>query len=519
MEDKNLELKEIFITATTNHQEGNYEIAENLYKKILKTKPENINVMNNLATLYIQTGYAKMALNILQNLLKNEPNNLKANSSLGITYTHLFEYQKAIECHKKVIETEPKNADEYNNIGINYNHLGESDLASNYFHKAIENNSKHANAYNNLGILLGEQGKYEKSIAALKKSLEFEPDFFKAQSNITSVYINQLNSIEKAVSESHKTLNMHCKISKVYEQNVHLFRFKHDVGQAEYLISKNYKINGLNEFYKVGKEILERAENIENENNSNKVISLNENEVKYCLTYYKAQNIYQTPILPENLLNPTKDWKKVEREYFNSKNQIIFIDNFLSEEAVKELREFCLVSKVWVHQMRNKYLGAFGDSGFASPLHFKIATELQKKLPKLFGKYNIGKFWGFKYDTSLGGGIGVHADFAYLNLNFWITPDQYNNDKNSGGLKVYNVPAPDDWSFNKYNNRPKDIYKFLDEKNADCEIIPYRFNRAVLFNSAYFHETDKIDFKEGYESRRINITYLFGSRQIKKMKN
>ena len=29
-------------------------------------------------------------------------------------------------------------------------------------------------------------------------------------------------------------------------------------------------------------------------------------------------------------------------------------------------------------------------------------------------------------------------------------------------------------------------------------------------------ETDKINFKEGYESRRINITYLFGGRQIKK---
>ena len=56
----------------------------------------------------------------------------------------------------------------------------------------------------------------------------------------------------------------------------------------------------------------------------------------------------------------------------------------------------------------------------------------------------------------------------------------------------------------------------MEEKKANCENIPYKFNRAVLFNSAYFHETDKIDFKEGYESRRINITYLFGIRTIKK---
>ena len=65
----------------------------------------------------------------------------------------------------------------------------------------------------------------------------------------------------------------------------------------------------------------------------------------------------------------------------------------------------------------------------------------------------------------------------------------------------------------------KKIYKFLNEKNAKCATIPYKFNRAVLFNSAYFHETDEIDFKDGYESRRINITYLFGSRIIKKRKS
>ena len=167
--------------------------------------------------------------------------------------------------------------------------------------------------------------------------------------------------------------------------------------------------------------------------------------------------------------------------------------------------------------MPNKYLGAFADSGFISPLHLQIATELQKKLPKLFGKYNIGKFWGFKYDTTLGKGIGIHADFAYLNLNFWITPDEYNNDKNRGGLKVYDAPAPENWSFDRYNSNAKEIYKFLEEKKAKCENIPYQFNRAVLFNSAYFHETDKIDFKSGYESRRINITYLFGNRKIKKI--
>ena len=35
MDKKNLELKEIYTEAVNNQQKGNFEIAENLYKKIL----------------------------------------------------------------------------------------------------------------------------------------------------------------------------------------------------------------------------------------------------------------------------------------------------------------------------------------------------------------------------------------------------------------------------------------------------------------------------------------------------
>jgi len=517
MNDKNLELREVYSKAVIHHQKGNLETAENLYKKILDKVPNHINSQCNLGGLYAQMGETEKAMYFLQNVLKNEPNNVNANSNLGVVFTKLIEYQKAVNCHKKILQIEPNNADAYNNLGINYKQLGETDLAKSHLYKAIEINPNHANAYNNLGTLLKSLGEHEKALEALKKALEIQPNFFKAQSNLSNTYLEQQKNMEKAVTESHKALTVHNVMSKIYSQSVPLFRLKHDVEQAEYLESKNYKINGLNEFNKVGREILSRKENEENESNFNKQILLKDNEIKSLLPFYKTQLVYQPAKLAGSALNPDKNWSQVEMEYMNNAKQIMYIDDFLSKEAIKELREFSLVSKVWIHQKPNKYLGAFSDSGFISPLHVQIGIELQKKLPKLFGKHNIGKFWGFKYDTTLGGGIGIHADFAYLNLNFWVTPDEYNNDKNRGGLKVYDALAPEDWSFEKYNSDAKEMYKFIKEKNANCENIPYKCNRAVLFNSGYFHETDEIDFKDGYKSRRINITYLFGNRKIKKI--
>ena len=87
------------------------------------------------------------------------------------------------------------------------------------------------------------------------------------------------------------------------------------------------------------------------------------------------------------------------------------------------------------------------------------------------------------------------------------------NDKNSELEKIYTLAIENQQKGN--SEIAEKFYKKI--LNANCETIPYKFNRAVLFNSDFFHETDKIDFKTGYESRRINITYLFGTRKIKKI--
>jgi Tfp pilus assembly protein PilF len=512
MEDKISELKDWYASAVKNQQEGKAEIAEELYKKILNQAPNHVNTQSNLGALYAQTGQTEKALDLLQSVVKNDSKHINANINLGVVFNRMAEYHKAIECHNRILKVDPNHADAYNNIAINYQQLGENDLAKSNFYKAIEIEPNHARAYNNLGILFGGLGEHEEATKLFKKALKIDPNFYGAQTNLSNTYINHPDKIELSINESYKALSLHHIASKVYSHSVPLFRLKHDVQQSEYLKLKGYKINGLNEFNEIGKEILSKNEN----NELNNDVSIKDSEAKAFLPFYKAQHIYDTNKILGDSLSSKNNWKKAEDDYVNSDNQIIYIDNFLSDEAIKELREFCLVSKVWIHQYDKKYLGAFAGSGFTSSLHLKIRKELQNKMPNLFGKYSSGKFWGFKYDTKLGDGIGIHADFANLNLNFWITPDEYNNDKNKGGIKVYDAPAPDSWSFHKYNSSAREIFAFLKEKKANCKTIPYKFNRAVLFNSAYFHETDDIDFKDGYESRRINVTYLFGARNVKK---
>ena len=493
---------------------GESQKAKDCYERAIKINSGYASAHNNLGVAFKDLGEVQKAKSSYEKAIKINPNSADAHNDLGAIFKELGEVQKAKDCYERAIKINPNYATAHNNLGAIFKELGEVQKAKSSYEKAIEINPNYATAHNNLGQIFQKLGESQKAKSSYEKAIAADPNFIKPLMNISQSYIAELN-FDKAISSSYKALKVKQTQSKFVNQSIPLFRLKHDVQQAQYLISKNYKIHGIDKFQKIGGEILDREENKEDENNYKKRILLNKDQINTLLPFYKSDYIYNPKIISGSCINPNKNWQEVEDEYFNSSNQIICIDDFLSEAALQELREFCLVSKIWNTEYYNPFLGAYANQGFISSIHLKIAIELKQKLPKLFGPHKLGQFWGFKYDSTLGKGIRIHADFALHNLNFWITPDEYNNNKNSGGLKVYDVPAPDNWTFLDYNWNSDKIYKFLKINNANCKNIPYRFNRAVLFNSAYFHETDEIDFKDEYEGRRINNTYLFGDRNIK----
>lgn len=203
------------------------------------------------------------------------------------------------------------------------------------------------------------------------------------------------------------------------------------------------------------------------------------------------------------------DFQKIEHDFMHKSPKLVVIDNFLSKAALLQLRKFCEEATVWKRSYANGYLGSFMASGFCSPVILEIARQLKMAMPKVIGTQDLRQAWGFKYDQGMKG-INLHADFARVNINFWLTADDACLDQSTGGIVVYDTPPPDDWSFEKANADSETIQRYLQLKQAKRVRVPYKMNRCVLFDSTYFHTTDEIHFKAGYENRRINCTLLFG---------
>jgi tetratricopeptide (TPR) repeat protein len=207
-------------------------------------------------------------------------------------------------------------------------------------------------------------------------------------------------------------------------------------------------------------------------------------------------------------LNPDVDYGRIQEAFLTGGRKIQVVDDFLTPDALEQVQRFCLESTVWRHPYKFGYMGAFPEDGFASISLFAIAEELQQELGEVLGGHRLSQWWGFAYDAKLPG-TDIHADDADLTLNLWITPDSANLDPSSGGIVVWNQRAPEDWSFDDYNSGGDRVRKFLQSQSAEPTVVPYRANRAVLFEGHLFHQTDAFTFERGFTNRRRNLTFLF----------
>jgi tetratricopeptide (TPR) repeat protein len=201
------------------------------------------------------------------------------------------------------------------------------------------------------------------------------------------------------------------------------------------------------------------------------------------------------------------------RQWGENRPQVVVVDNLLTDAALAALRRFCIGSTIWSTGYGSGYLGTFPEHGFSVPLLAQIAEEFRTVYSGICGDLPLKYAWAFAYDSRMDEGVHIHADDAAVNVNFWITPDEANLDPAHGGLLVWDIPAPGDWDFTRFNRDQPAIRDFLARNNAKASTVPYRGNRAVIFDSNLLHKTDRIRFRDGLENRRINVTLLYGERR------
>lgn len=220
---------------------------------------------------------------------------------------------------------------------------------------------------------------------------------------------------------------------------------------------------------------------------------------------------------PVNLLSDSlyARQEEIEKEY--SEKNVVVVDDLLTPRALSRIRQLLLESTVWYETKSpvdtGVYCGAYINDGLHDRILLALAFELQDALPGIMEDHTLAFLWGYKYEST-NKGIKTHTDFAAVNVNIWVTEDEANLDKTSGGLVVYTTKPPEDVDFdtNSPETDASSYLNFLTATNFANVTVPYKQNRAIIFDSALYHHTDTFHFKPGYKNRRINLTILYGGR-------
>jgi len=222
-------------------------------------------------------------------------------------------------------------------------------------------------------------------------------------------------------------------------------------------------------------------------------------------------------------LNPLLDVARIEAEYLEHK--IVVIDQLLLPEVLDELRHWSLETTMY-HHSKPTAVAAYIQQGFTHPLVMHVALALRNTF-SFIQPHHIAGAWGSSYSTgqvnTTGGEIGstvqdgivLGNEQAAVTSSLWLTPEVANlgdNAKASGGTSVWlrKPPASLDSAGKASGNQQVDLLgEFL--KDAKVKSIEYLSNRAILFDSQFFHATNAMQFDEGHLNRRTELTFLYGT--------
>jgi len=146
MSRKKLTADELFKLAFENHKKNNLQDAENLYKDVIKQKPNHVNSLFYLGGLLAQKKNFNKAKNFFEKVVKISPEHPNANNNLVSVYRMLA------------------------NIASKNGNLLE---AKNFFEKALNINPNNQEIAHGYGILLLKLNEHIKGLNYIKKATGF----------------------------------------------------------------------------------------------------------------------------------------------------------------------------------------------------------------------------------------------------------------------------------------------------------------------------------------------------------
>lgn len=171
---------------STNNSAGTAEVSNNLPVDRVRARDQ----LEKGKELYRDDQDAQSVL-AFQEAVRLDPNLAEGHFRLGLGYESLnkreeaeAEYKKAVTAYKKYLEDNRDDSEAHYNLGQTYAGLGQYSEAIREYREATKLKEDDPDIYYDLGVALSKLAQYDAAAAAFSKSLEIDPDYYRAQDGL-----------------------------------------------------------------------------------------------------------------------------------------------------------------------------------------------------------------------------------------------------------------------------------------------------------------------------------------------
>ena len=132
------------------------------------------------------------AVAAFEQAVRLDPDLAEAHFRLGLSYEAVgktenaeSEYRKSVETYKTHLEANPDDAEAHYNLGQTHANLGNYSEAIREYRQATKLKEDDPDIYYDLGVAHTKLAQYDQAAAAFTKSLEIDPDYYRAQDALT----------------------------------------------------------------------------------------------------------------------------------------------------------------------------------------------------------------------------------------------------------------------------------------------------------------------------------------------
>lgn len=510
-------------------EERKFDESEQALLKAISLAPNYPDARDSLGLVAQRRGLFEEAAGHHRAAIKRDGAFAEAHHNLGTALCALELFDEGLKSFRRALALSPDSFGVLISLANALCERGDHEEALPHYEEALRINPNRAPAWVSYGIALHEIGEIDKAIRQYDRALELRRDFAEAQRNRAMAFSarGDLDRMQEAFSQvlrsNHGGLWWNARTFDLTRDSVAVeqplrastFRLLDAAEQIEYLLSRGMLHHSFSEMSGRYREVLAA---VTAEVGPNGTMTLTDGHRELIGGFFDRVVRYaDTPPLVGKAINPDADFGEIEESYLSSQVSVTTLDDFLTGEALEALRLFALENTVFFKYSEARFVGSDLSTGFNCSLLYQMAQELRTNLPRLLGDHALTNVWIYRHRAE-SVGVEAHSDQGKVTFNFYISPDDANLDPEHGGLVVYTKEQPYEWDWHLYNRHKyrSDIRAEIDTflSSAETLVVPHRQNRAVLFNSNLFHRSDRLHFRDDFESRRMNVTMLFGKRGL-----